>query len=238
MLKYSCDVSTERKWLTCERPEKLHAGMVRALFTMKRLAQMMNYNLKPDMNHEIGLYKLSQKNNPMEHSFAVQLSTKPRCIFYAVIFHVVNPTGNFLANVLDMDNGKGYEGDSAALLILCVKTVEDIILIDYSPPESFDVFIHHHVWPVLCDAILKMFMPFVLTYVTGCLQNEALLFKPPIGPELRLLLPTHQIMMKQMIGALTEPGVIANLFLTSFISFSTSELARLELLTTQEAYHA
>lgn len=87
---------------------------------------------------------------------------------------------------------------------------------------------------MLSDAILKMAMQYVLTYVAVRQENEVVLVKPPIVHTRLLFLLVHQITMTQMLGALTEPGDILNLFCTPFIRFLTSTLVQLKVLTTQE----
>lgn len=135
-MKYRRVFTSDMKRLIYERPEKLRAGIVRAPFPMKNLAQVLNCNLNAVINHEIILYKLLQNNNPMESSFVVQLITKMRGILYAVLFYGVNAIGKLLSNMLDMTIFGGYERESAALRRARVQTVDKIVLIDYLAPES------------------------------------------------------------------------------------------------------
>lgn len=78
--------------------------ILRAPLQKKRLAQELNFYLSGNMIHEIGQYKLRQKNKPMEPSFVFQSSTNARGKMYAVLFHGLNEIGKCLANILDMDN--------------------------------------------------------------------------------------------------------------------------------------
>lgn len=92
----------------------------------------------------------------MRSSFVVQLITNAGGLLYAVLFHAVNAIGKLLASILDMDNCKEYDGASAALRLLAVETIPDIMLIDYLPPQPCEGFIHDYVCPTLSDAILQM----------------------------------------------------------------------------------
>lgn len=58
MRKYRSTINTEMKWLICKRPEKLRSGMVRSPCLMKRLAQVLNFNISTDLNHATRKYKL------------------------------------------------------------------------------------------------------------------------------------------------------------------------------------
>lgn len=73
---------------------------------MNYLAQVLNFNVRPNMKHDIGKYKLNQKKKHTESSFAVQLSTNVRCILHVVLFHVVNAIGKMRVNVLAIENCK------------------------------------------------------------------------------------------------------------------------------------
>lgn len=128
-----------------------------------------------------------------------------------------------------MDNCNGYDGASNTLKNLSAENVHDIILIDYLTPNSSDVFIHDHVWPMLFHAICKMDMQYVLTYVAVHPNNEPFIVKPPIVHERNLLFPTHKVMNRQMLEESTESDEIANLSWIPFIRCLHSALVHLKL---------
>lgn len=70
----------------------------------------------------------------------------------------MNEIGKLLANMLYIDNFKGYDVGSSALRHSSVESVDEIILIDHYPTESCKEFIHYDVWPVFSDAIFNMAM--------------------------------------------------------------------------------
>lgn len=86
-----------------------------AQFPMKRLSSIINCNLDFNMIYAIGFYKLKQRNNPTEASFAVQLNPWARGIRYAVLFHALNAIRKLLSNILEMKQFQNWRDAAAAL---------------------------------------------------------------------------------------------------------------------------
>lgn len=112
--RYQRVISTDMKCLICEWLEEPRTVFAHAPFLMKRVAQVLNCNIIVDMNYEIGKYRLHQKNDRTESSFAVQLSANACGILCTFMFHAVNVIGKLIANIRADYNCKGYDGDSAA----------------------------------------------------------------------------------------------------------------------------
>ena len=235
--KYADAITSDMKWFSVERSERLRDGAVRAPLSMKWLAQAVPVNFTSAMIHAIALTRLKQKNNPTDTAFSLQLNPDARGLVNIILIHAINFIGMLLANVSEKEKCKGWDDACAVLRRMRFVQRRDVRVISYTAPLTCEKFVHDSIWPVLTQAITRPPIQFVQKYVNARPDAEFCLVKPMLGLPRRVLLPQHQIGSLQLLDAFVKPSDVANAFCTPFLRCIVASLVHLNVLTAQDAYH-
>lgn len=133
-------------------------GAFCSLIPMKTLAQVIPYNVPPDIIHSMGTNRTHSKKNPIEVSFFFQLNYQARTLLSMLRFHGLNATVILLANILYMKSCQGLEDAATNLSRTRLNPNPIISQIAYPATAFCEAFFQDHVWKVLKEATLKLRM--------------------------------------------------------------------------------
>lgn len=103
LFKCTTGITADMSWMVVELAEALRSRAVRALFSLRKLAQIIPCNFSSKMIHSMYVQRLRQNNNQSDILFWFKINTDVQSLVCIVMFHALNVLVNVLLNILYMN---------------------------------------------------------------------------------------------------------------------------------------